>query len=89
MRYMIVTRDWKGTYSDFPKGWKLFAGEDKINTGQDCFATIFSKGSGTRNLSGQDIYDIHESLLCGETEDGYDLDEKNDKILIETAAAEK
>jgi len=87
MRYKVITRDWKGTYEKSPKGWVLFAGEDKISTGQDCFATVFSKGKSTKKMSGQEIYDIHESLLCGEDVEGYDLDAKEDSILIETAAA--
>jgi len=89
MKYKVITRDWKGTYGDSPKGWVLFAGEDKISTGKDCFVTIFSKGKSTKKMSGQEIYDIHECLLRGEDVEGYDLDAKEDNILIETAAAGK
>jgi len=87
IRYKIITRDWKGTYSEVPTGWILFAGEDKINTCQDCFATIYSKGKSIKKLTGQEVYDIHNSLLCGEDEEGYDLDAKDDSILVEKAAA--
>ena len=80
MKYKVVTRDWRGGYDSFPKGWKVLAGEDKVDTGQDCFATIFYKGSGKPKLTGQEVYDIHDNLLCGEEVDGYDLDEDDNLV---------
>lgn len=83
MKFKIRTRDWKGSYDSSTVGWKLFASEDTIETGQDCFAEVFCKGEKcTLNIKGQEIYDIHETILCGEDVAGYDLDEKNDSILI-------
>jgi len=84
--YKIIIRDWKGIYDEAPKGWKFFAGEESINTGGDFFATIFSKGRSVKKMSGQEIYDIHDSLLCGEDINGYDLDSEDDSILIENEA---
>jgi len=83
MKFKIRVRDWKGTYdNESVIGWKLFASENKITTGSDCFAEIYCKGTGKVSLSGQEVYDIYEALLCGESITGYDLDKKDDNILI-------
>lgn len=82
MPFKIRTRDWKGTYNDSVVGWELFASEDKILTGGDSFAEVFIKGEFNKNIDGQEIYDIHQALLGGENVLGYDLDEKDDSILI-------
>jgi len=63
-KYLVVTRDWKGTYDPFPKGWKVFGNEDEIQTGQDCYATILFKGKPKLKKTPQQIYDAFERLLC-------------------------
>ena len=70
--YYVNIRDWKGSYDGVGKGWKMFAGEEDIETGGDCYATIFYKGKLEKNKTGQDIYDIYEKLLAGEEVEGYD-----------------
>lgn len=83
MKFKFRTRDWKGSYHDSSvKGWELFATENEINTGKDCFTEIYIKDKCEVKITGQDIYDIYESLLCGDVVDGYVLDEKEDSILI-------
>ena len=86
-KYFIMTRDWKGTFDSLPgKGWKVFATEDEIDTGQDCYAQIFYKGKLEKDKTGQDIYNIYERLMS-EDVDGYinGIDENGyaeDEILI-------
>ena len=80
MKFKIRTRDWKGSYDDSTVGWKLFASVDKIVTGQDAFAEIYVKGNPPK-ISGQEVWNIYESLLCGEDVKGYALDEKDEKIV--------
>jgi hypothetical protein len=63
-KYMIRTRDWKGSYDPFPKGWKIFCNEQDINTGQDSCATILFKGKPKHKKTPQEIYDTYEHLLC-------------------------
>jgi hypothetical protein len=79
-KYIIMTRDWKGSYDSHPKGWKLFCGEDEINTYGDSFAIIYYKGKIMRKKSGQEIYDLYESMWNKDI-DGYDIIGQD--ILIE------
>jgi hypothetical protein len=87
-KYMIVTRDWKGSYDEkMPKGWKLFGQEDDIQTGQDCYAMIFYKGKPKQKKTPQEIYNIYESLFSEDVK-GFsnDVDSegfREDKIIIE------
>ena len=86
-KYIIETRDWKGSYSErMPKGWKLFGSEDEIETGGDCFAQIFYKGKPKAKKTPQEIYDIYESLLCnsGKIEGHeYHYDKKDGEYIFE------
>jgi len=83
MKYRVITRDHKSIYTDGDvKGMFLFGIEEEIETGQDCFAMVFSdefkEGSET---TPQDIYDIHEFFECGEDVLGYSWD---DGLIVET-----
>ena len=74
MKYKMITRDWKGQYSknEDLKGWHLFGTEEKIQTGQDSYATIFCDSRIRSNVyAPQDIYDIIESIECGEDVEGF------------------
>ncbi len=81
-KYMIRTRDWKGSYDPFPKGWKTFGDEDEIQTGQDCYATIFVKGKPKYKKTPQEIYDICETL-DNEDVEGFSKKFMDDKLIVE------
>jgi len=83
MKYLIMTRDWKGTYDSIPAEWKLLYNESQIDTGGDCYAQILCQGKKKININGQELYHLWNALLCGEEIMDYKLDDKNDKIIME------
>lgn len=74
MKYKMITRDWKGSYSKNKlKGWYVFATEDKIQTGQDSYAMILCDSKITpEEHTPQVIYDVIEAMECGEDIEGFE-----------------